>query len=336
MIKDAIELLKAQTSLSRQQSQEIFATLFNDAATDALITEFLIALYKKGETKDEVLGAIDFLKEQGETANCETKELIDCCGTGGDKKNTFNISTAVSFVLAGAGCSVAKHGNKAVSSQSGSADVLTALGIDVMTPKEKMVQAIDEIGIGFLFAPLFYPLMKKMGPIRKTIPHRTIFNILGPLLNPAQAQAQLVGVFSKNLTQLYAEVLKELGCHSAVIVHAENGMDEFSLSCNNHVVWLRDGQIESFVFDPRESGYDYCDESELIGGTSAQNAARLRQTLKGHSQAVDHVVHINAAWGLMAAGKAVDFKDGLLLAQDSVSSGRAYHKLEALAQFTQS
>ena len=242
----------------------------------------------------EITGAVTYLRNHGEKANCQSTDIIDCCGTGGDQKNTFNISTAVSFVLAGGGCKVAKHGNRALSSRSGAADVLSALGVRIDAPKETMAHCIDSIGIGFLFAPEYYPLMKQVGPVRKKLGHRSIFNILGPLLNPAGAKRQLIGVFGGWLTETMCSVLKQLGTESAVVVHAKDGYDEFSLTGLNQVSRLSQGSIENFDFDPRESGYDFCRPEDLLGGSAEENAERLRKCLKGHSMPLDHMVHINA------------------------------------------
>ena len=281
------------------------------------------------------MGAVQFLKERGQSIQCQT-QVVDCCGTGGTQKSTFNFSTAVSFVLAGGGAHVAKHGNKAATSPSGSADVLKELGVNILADPQIMISAIDEIGVGFLFAPSFYPLMGKVAPLRKQIGQKTIFNILGPLLNPASAKHQLMGVFDVKYVRLVAEVLKELGSKRVIVVHSEDGLDEFSLTANNHVAFLNDGEISEFIWDPRESGYEYCAAQDLQGGEPKANALRLKQVLKGHSKPLDHMVHLNAAWGFVAAGLAESFMDGLILAQQSISSGSAYQCLEKLVEASKS
>lgn len=318
--------------MTSEEIKTVFAEIFTASGRDEEIKTFLKLLSEKGAGVEELLGATLYLREHGETLSCRSKQLVDTCGTGGDKKNTFNFSTAVAFVLAGCGCRVAKHGNRAVSSQSGSADVLSELNININADKKLIMRCIDEVGIGFLFAPNFYPLMKKLSPIRRSLPHGTIFNLLGPLLNPARASNQLIGVTDNKFAPKMAEVLKKLGTEQAVFVHAHDGMDEVSLTGLNNITTLIAGEIRQFVFDPRESGYAYCQEVELKGGRPSENAARLRRCLKGHSQPLDHVVHINAAWGLVAAGKASSFMEGLILAQQSISSGAAYRKLEELAK----
>lgn len=334
-IQEAIHKINQKKNLTTSEMEFVFSTIFSDCCDENLVRTFLISLFAKGESKDEILGAVQFLRKNGKRVECHSPDLMDCCGTGGDQKNTFNISTAVSFVLAGAGCHVAKHGNRAISSQCGSADVLQAIGVNIEANAETMARCVDEIGIGFFFAPDYYPFLKKVGSIRRTIPHRTIFNLLGPLLNPAQAKRQLIGVYDSHFVPLVSAVLKELGSESAIVVSSDDGMDEFSLTANAHVSELKEGKIRNFSFDPRESGYSHCKPSDLLGGTAQQNAHRMRESLKGHSQPLDHVVHINAAWGLMAAGKANHFMEALLMAQDSISSGRAYEKLEALVEATQ-
>ncbi len=318
-------------------TDEIYSTfdaIFTGSMSPDQTRDFLVRLYHRGETTEEILGAVTYLRDHGISIKSKHPDLIDCCGTGGDLKGTFNVSTAVAFVLAGGGCHVAKHGNRAVSSKSGSADILSALAVNIALSPEDATRCLDEIGISFLMAPTYYPLLKTVADVRKSIPHRTIFNLLGPLLNPAKAKHQLIGVFDKKFMQPMTEVLKATGSKYAVIVHADNGMDELSLSCNNRLVILKEGMIIESFFDPRESGYAYCHDADLNGGTPEENAARLKKCLKGHSEPLDHTVHINAAWGFMAAGKAKNFMDGLLMAQDSISSGRAYQKLEALIEFT--
>lgn len=329
----ALTKLHAKQNLTEQEMSSCLQELFS-TADESLARDFLIALHQKGEAKDEILATVRFLRKTGTQLKIENRDLIDCCGTGGDARNTFNISTAVAFVLAGGGCTVAKHGNRAVSSSSGSADVLSELGVKISVAPEVAEQCLKEIGVSFLFAPDYYPQLKAVSALRRSIPHRTIFNIVGPLLSPVQTKMQLIGVFDARLTHILAEVAQEEGAQSVLIVHGCDGLDEFTLTADSMVSWSKNGQISDFKFDPRESGYGYCDPVELQGGDPKTNANRLKLTLKGHSQPIDHVVHINAAWGFVVAGKASNFMDGLLLAQDSISSGRAYQKLEQLIEAT--
>lgn len=332
LISQAITKIKSNQTLTTPEMTGVFRELFSDNADRNEIKSFLIELHRKGESEDEILGAAQFLIENAVSLSTKTRDLVDCCGTGGDQKNSFNISTAVAFILAGAGCHVAKHGNRAMSSTCGSADILKELGVNIDASPESVIRCLEKTGIGFLFAPLYQPLLKKMAPIRQEIPHRTVFNLLGPLINPLRVKKQLVGVFDVKSVKAVASVLKKLGVDSAVVVSSQDGFDEFSLTGMNHVAWLKEGQIESFDFDPRDSGYAFCVASDLRGGSAKENAQRLKKTLKGHSEPLDHMVHINAAWALVAAGKANHFMDGLLLAQEAISSGRAYEKLEALIE----
>lgn len=334
-MQDQLEKLRGGVSLTPGEMEAACAVLFDDGTTPSAIRDFLIALYDKGETADELLGAARFLRETRVSIAEAGDDALDCCGTGGDQKGTMNISTAVAFVLAGGGVKVAKHGNRAVSSLSGSADVLAALGIGIELPPQKAVRCLDEVGIVFLSAPQYYPSLKKVAPVRGSIPHRTIFNLLGPLLNPMRAKRQLLGVFDAKFVSPMAQTLRELGTKNAVVVSSKDGLDEFSLSDKAIVIRLEAGRVEEFEFDPwTASGYPRCTLADLRGGTPEENAARLKKSLKGHSEPVDHVIHINAAWGFVVAGKAATFMDGLLLAQDSISSGRAYRKLEELAEFS--
>lgn len=332
-LEQIIAKLNTKQNLTEQEMSWCLSELFS-TTDEPIARQFLIALHQKGETRDEILATVRFLRSSGTQLKIENRELIDCCGTGGDARNTFNISTAVAFVLAGGGCTVAKHGNRAVSSNSGSADVLSELGVNISVSSEVAERCLREIGIGFLFAPDYYPQLKTIAQLRRTIPHRTIFNVVGPLLNPVQAKAQLIGVFDGRLTRILAEVAQAEGGKSVLVVHGCDGLDEFTLTTDSVVSWLKEDKIADFKFDPRESGYDYCNPVDLQGGDPKTNANRLKLTLKGHSQPIDHVVHINAAWGFVVAGKASNFMDGLLLAQDSISSGRAYHKLEQLIEAT--
>lgn len=337
MMSDFLTLMKKLSvgeSLSAEETEFAFAQIFEEQTPAEVVKNFLVFLYNKGESIEELLGAVTFLRKQGVVLQSRHADLIDCCGTGGDQKNTFNISTAVAFVLAGGGCYVAKHGNRAISSQSGSADVLKELGVNIDASFEQTRRCLDEIGIGFLFAPQYYPLLKKMTSIRQSLGHRSIFNIVGPLLNPARAKKQLIGVFDKNLVEMVAVVLQKLGCESAVVVHNDDGLDEISLSSLNTLAILKNNKIQMQRFDARESGYSACTLEDLKGGSAPENAARLKLTLKGHSEPLDHVVHINAAWGFIAAGKALSFMDGMLMAQQSISSGAAYQKLESLIEMS--
>ena len=324
-----LQKLKNHHDLNAAEITNTFSKMFSGALTESDVQEFLTLLHQKGESTAEILAAVQFLKGNAVNTLQAAPDVVDCCGTGGDQLGTLNISTAVALVLAGGGVPVAKHGNAAVSSKSGSADVLQALGVVIDLSPAAARTCLEQCGITFLLAPLYYPLMQQVRALRKKIPHPTIFNLLGPLLNPMSVKRQVLGVYNESYVHRLAEVLLALGHESSIVVHAQDGLDEFSLSAPAVMSRVVAGQVTDMIFDPwQESGYPRCEIADLRGGTATENALRIRQSLKGHSQAVDHVIHINAAWGFVVAGRAATFLDGLLLAQDSVSSGRAYQKLQ--------
>ena len=334
MIGEIIKQLKEGKSLNQKEAENIFSLMIHGKMHPQDVEAFLCALRDKGEVLDEVVGAVRVLKAKATSIHLRNPDAIDVCGTGGDQKGTFNISSAVAFVVAGAGVCVAKHGNRAVSSQSGSADILKALGVKLDLSSDAAARCIDEVGIGFLFAPQFHPVLRELAPIRKKIGTKTIFNLLGPLLNPASVKKQVVGVYSKNLLPLMVSVLKNLGSQSVGAVWGHDGLDELTLTGPSSLCFLHKGNIFEEIFDPKTVGYSYCKLSDLGGGTPDENAKRLKQVLKGHSMPLDHCVHLNAALALRVAGKASDMKEGLLLAQASISSGKAYQKLEELVEWT--
>jgi anthranilate phosphoribosyltransferase len=326
---EATKALKEGKSLSSEEMSFVFEKVFKSDVADSDISDFLIALHEKGETADEIFGAAKFLRDHGKTVQLALDDVLDCCGTGGSGKSVFNISTAVAFILAACGCHVAKHGNRAVTSKSGSADVLEALGVNLDLTAEQNASLVKEVGLGFFYAPHHYPFIRRVMPVRKSIPHRTIFNLLGPLINPAHANFQVLGTPHKQFVPIMAEVLQKLGSKAVVVVSSEDGLDEFTLTSKAHVSILRDGKITSEIFDPFEAtGYKLCELKEIQGSTPEENALRLKKSLKGHSEPLDHTIHINAAWGLLISGKADTFLDALLMVQDVISSGRAYEKLE--------
>jgi anthranilate phosphoribosyltransferase len=303
-------------------------------ATPAQIGAFLIAFRMKGETTDEIAGCAQAMRENAVAVKPKRDALVDTCGTGGDGSGTFNISTTVAFIAAGAGLAVAKHGNRSVSSRCGSADLLQELGVKVQLSAEQAACCIDEVGIGFLFAPLFHPAMKHALPPRQEIGLRTIFNLLGPLSNPAGATRQLVGVYDPNLTETVAQVLLALGGEHAFVVHGADGLDELSVTGPNRVSQLRDGQVETFSIDPRELGLPQAKLSDLSGGSAEENAATTRALLKGEKGPKRDVILLNAAAALVAGGKAASLSDGLELAAEAVDSGAALNKLNELVEFS--
>lgn len=328
--------IESKKNLSSPQMEEAMDFILEGAPPEPDLERFLVGLRDKQETEDEIRGAVLSLRKRVTPLPIKRKDCIDTCGTGGDQKHTFNISTAAAFVVAGAGIGVAKHGNRAVSSKSGSADVLKACGVNIEATPQTVARCIDEIGIGFLFAPHFHPAMKAVAAVRKKIGTKTLFNVLGPLLNPASAKRQVIGVYDPRLLKPVASVLKELGSQSVAVVHGEDGLDELTLTGPSKICFLKDGGIREESFDPRSVGYAFCSPNDLEGGTAEENAKRLRLVLKGHSLPLDHCVHLNAALAILVAGRAPDFTAALLMAQESVSSGKAYAKLEQLVELTNS
>ncbi len=321
-----------ERKLSRAEAEEAFAILFAGDATPAQMGGFLMALRTRGETVDEYAAAAAVMR-----ARClkvrAPEGAMDVVGTGGDGKGTLNISTAAAFVVAGAGVPVAKHGNRNLSSKSGAADALGALGIDVMIGPEKVEQALSEIGIGFMMAPMHHPAMRHVGPVRAELGTRTIFNILGPLTNPAGVKRQLSGAFSAELIRPMAEVLRALGSERAWLVHGGDGTDELSIAAPSAVVALEeDGSIAEITLHPEEAGLPLHPFDELMGGEAAQNAAELRAVLGGGGRAAYRdAVLLNAGAALLIAGKASDLRAGVALARETIASGAALGKLEALA-----
>lgn len=334
MIRDALARIAAGRDLTMAEARDVMMEIMEGQATPAQIGAFLIALRMKGETTDEITGCAQAMRENAIEVKPKRDALVDTCGTGGDGSGTFNISTTVAFVAAGAGVAVAKHGNRSVSSRCGSADLLQELGVNVQLSAEQAARCIDEVGIGFLFAPLFHPAMKHALPPRQEIGLRTIFNLLGPLSNPAGATRQLVGVYDPDLTETVAKVLLALGGEHAFVVHGADGLDELSVTGPNRVSQLRDGQVETFSIDPRELGLPQARLSDLSGGGTEENAATTTALLKGENGPKRDVVLLNAAAALVAGGKAAGLGDGLELAAEAVDSGAALGKLNELIEFS--
>ncbi len=336
MIQGVIQQLIDGQDLDRGAARGTMDQIMSGGATDAQIGAFLIALRCKGETVDEIAGFAEAMREKATPIGGGREPMIDTCGTGGDGSGTFNISTAVAFVAAGAGLCVAKHGNRAMSSKCGSADVLAALGVDVEASAEKVATCLDEVGIGFLFAPKLHGAMKHaIGP-RKEIGTRTVFNILGPLTNPAGARRQLIGVFAAELTERMAAVLRALGSERALVVHGSDGLDELTLTGPSQVTELRDGELETYEVAPGDFGYDVVDGSALEGGVAAENARILTDVLKGIAGAPRDVVVMNAAAAIVAGGLADRLQDGAARAEAAIESGKALAALENLKRVSNS
>jgi anthranilate phosphoribosyltransferase len=329
MIKEAIGLLVGHIDLSEAEMAECMKEMMEGRATDAQIGAFLTALRLKGETVDEITGAAKIMREKA--ARIKAPEgVLDTCGTGGDMAHTFNISTVTALVVAAAGVPVAKHGNRAVSSKSGSADVLEALGIRIDLPPEKVEQCLFDTGFGFLFAPLFHPAMKyAVGP-RRDMGIRTIFNILGPLTNPANAKRQVLGVFTDKLTEPLARVLGNLGAEDALVVHGEDGLDEITITDGTKASRCRNGAVETMYFAPEDFGLSRGSVTDLAGGDKDENARIALEILKGDKGHRRDVVLMNSAAAIAVSGKVAAFTDAFEIAQETIDSGRAMSKLEEI------
>ncbi len=320
--------------LTRDEARTAMSSIMAGESTDAQIAGFLVALRAKGETADEIAGCAEAMREHVLRVRPTRTDLVDIVGTGGDGANTFNISTAAALVAAGAGAAVAKHGNRAASSATGAADVLEALGFKLEQPQERIEQSIDELGFGFLFAQAHHPAMKHAAPVRRELGTRTVFNVLGPLTNPAGARALMLGVYSPELTRTIADALARLGDARAYVVHGAGGIDELSPCGPNLVCEVEDGRVREYELDPLDLGIERCDPNGLRGGDPATNAAALRSVLSGGNGAHRAAVLLNAAGGIAAAGHAADLREGLELARASVDSGAAAARLDALIEFS--
>lgn len=318
--------------LRRDEMVNVMDQIMSGAATDAQIGAFLIALRLKGESVDEIAGAAAVMREKATPIATKRDVIVDTCGTGGDHSGTFNISTTAAFVAAGAGLCVAKHGNRAATSQSGSADVLMALGVNIEASPETVSQCLDEVGIGFLFAPALHGAMKyAIGP-RRELGVRTIFNALGPLTNPAGAKRQVIGVYSAALTETLAGVLATLGAERAYVVHGTDGLDEMTLTGPTKVSELKDGAVSTYRVSPGEVGLGQARADALKGGDADSNAAITLSVLKGAEGPARDIVLLNAAAAIVAGGKASDLREGVQVAAEAIDSGRAMAKLEALIE----
>ncbi|MBT4500736.1 MAG: anthranilate phosphoribosyltransferase [Gemmatimonadetes bacterium] len=335
-IQPAIQQLIEGRDLGRDGARAVMDQIMSGQATDAQIGAFLIALRCKGESVEEITGCAQVMREKVTRITTSRGDLIDTCGTGGDGSGTFNISTTVVFVAAGAGLAVAKHGNRAMSSQCGSADVLQALGIDIEIAPEKVGRCLDETGIGFLFAPMLHGAMKHaIGP-RREIGTRTVFNVLGPLTNPAGAGRQLLGVYAADLTEKIAGVLRELGSERAFVVHGTDGLDEITLTGPTRVSELRDGQIATIEIAPEDFGMERADPEALKGGTAEENAKILTDILAGEKSPRRDVVLLNAAAAIAAGGRVDSLEEGLEKARAAIDSGKALQAMEHLVKVSNS
>jgi anthranilate phosphoribosyltransferase len=335
VIQPALETLLAERDLSREEAREAMGAIMTGEATPAQIGGFLIALRLKGETPDEIAGFAEAIRGHVLAVHPQRDDLVDTAGTGGDGQATINISTAAALVAAAAGAAVAKHGNRAVSSASGSADVLEALGFSLECPPDRIERSIDELGFGFLFAPTHHPGFRHAAPVRRELATRTVFNVLGPLTNPAGARAQVVGVYDPALVRTIAEVLVRLGARRAFVVHGFAGIDELSPAGPNLACEVVDGQVHEFQVDPQALGLARCAPEELRGGSPEQNAAVIRAVFSGAERGAKRdAILLNAAGAIAAGGHAEDLRDGLEVARTTVDSGAAAERLEALVAFS--
>jgi anthranilate phosphoribosyltransferase len=334
VIQAALARLLDGHDLTRAEACESMRTIMRGEATQAQIAGFLVALRAKGETADEIAGCAEAMREHVLRVNPKRHDLVDIVGTGGDGANTYNISTAAALVAAGAGAAIAKHGNRAASSASGAADVLEALGFRLELPPERIERSIDELGFGFLFAQAHHPAMKHAAPVRRELATRTVFNVLGPLTNPAGARALMLGVYSPELTRTIADALVQLDADRAYVVHGAGGIDELSPCGPNLVCEVENGSVREYELDPLELGVERCDPADLRGGDPQTNAAALRSVLGGSDGGHRAAVILNAAGGIAAAGHAEDLREGIVRAREAIDSGAAAARLDQLVEFS--
>jgi len=322
-----LQKLINKEDLNEPEAKELMKLVIEGKLTDSQAGGVLIALQNKGVNADELSAFVEVLKEFAVKIKTNVKPLVDTCGTGGDKSGTFNISTVTAFVLAGCGVFVAKHGNKAVSSGCGSADVLEKLGVNIKLAPEDTKKCIEEIGIGFMFAPLYHPAFKTVANIRKELGVRTVFNMLGPLLNPANPDGQVIGVFEPALMEIYIETLKKLGMKNAMVFHGD-GLDEITLCGETGIAQIADGKIRKFKIKPEDFGFKRCSKDELKGGSLEENAKIFLEILHGKKSQKRDVVLLNAAAGLIVAGKTKTFENGITLAMEAIDNGNALKKFD--------
>ena len=334
MIKEALQKVAEGISLTEKEAQDIMLHIMQGMASESQIAAYLIGLRMKGETVEEITGSVKAMREMAVRIYVDDPQVVDTCGTGGDRTNSFNISTAAAFVVAGGGMTVAKHGNRSVSSQSGSADVLFALGVNIDLSPERVEECINEVGIGFLFAPLYHGAVQHCAKPRTDLGIRTMMNILGPLSNPAGATIQVLGVYDQTLTEKLAQVLIRLGTHHCFVFHGKDGLDEITLTNFTYVSEGKAGRISSYHVSPADFGLNMVSSKELRGGTPDQNADIIENILRGRHDAKRDVVLVNAAPVFVACGKAKTLQEGYGRALEVLESGAAYEKLEKLIRLT--
>lgn len=334
MIKQALQKLADRANLTTAEADTVMAEIMDGTASHAQIAAYLMGLRMKGETVDEIAGSVQAMRARAVKIRVGDSQVVDTCGTGGDGAHTFNISTTAAFVVAGAGLTVAKHGNRSVSSTCGSADLLAALGARIDLPPERVADCVNEVGIGFLFAPLYHSAMKHCAVPRQELGIRTLLNILGPLTNPAGARLQVVGVFDAGLTELLAQVLVRLGAQHCFVVHGLDGLDEITSTDRTRVSEGKAGVVSTFLLEPSEFGLQRAHPKDLVGGNAEDNAVITRDILRGRKGPKRDIVCLNAAPALVAGQKAKTLQDGFHLAQHMIDTGAAMNKLDSLIDFT--
>ena len=346
MIVDALHrIANHRQSLSREDARAVMSEVLTGQCNDAQIAALLVGLHMKGETVEEIVGFAEAIRSAAapviirqdsavDVSGTERDALVDTCGTGGDASGTFNISTATALVAAGAGVRVAKHGNRSVTSKCGSADVMEALGVNIDLPPARIAACLEQVGIAFLFAPAIHSAMKYVQSVRRELRLRTVFNLLGPLTNPAHASGQVVGVYSAALVEKLAEALSMLGLHRALVVHGLDGLDEITITGPTRIAEVREGAVRGYEVTPEEFGMSRGTLDDLAGGDATANARIIRELLAGRKSHGRDVVLLNAAAALVAAGKADHLADAIPLVSNSIDSGSAADKLEAMVQFT--
>lgn len=336
MIREAIAKVVDGKNLTEDEAFAAMDQVMRGEALPSQIAAYITALRMKGETVDEIVGSARAMRQRASTIRPKASTVVDTCGTGGDGSNTFNISTAAAFVVSGAGAAVAKHGNRSVSSRCGSADVLEALGVRIDLSPLQVQACIDEVGIGFMFAPQFHSAMKHAVGPRREVGIRSIFNVLGPLTNPAGATVQVLGVYDAALTPVLAEVLGRLGLQEALVVHGLDRLDEITICDRTQVSHLQGGQVKTYRLSPEDVGLPVADRREIAGGDAAENARHIRSVLAGEQGPRRDVVLLNAAAALLVSRLADSLGEAVRLAADSIDSGRAANKLESLGEYSRS
>ncbi|MFL6231860.1 MAG: anthranilate phosphoribosyltransferase [Thermoanaerobaculia bacterium] len=331
-VRAALVRLTGGESLTREETEDLFGQLMDGQVSEPMKAALLIALRMKGEAVPEISGAATAMRQRAIPIPHQREGLVDTCGTGGDGRGTFNISTAAALVAAAAGAPVAKHGNRSVSSKSGSADVLAALGVKIDVDPETAGRTLDAVGIAFLFAPLLHPAMREVMPVRRELGMRTIFNVLGPLTNPAGARRQVMGVYAESLVEPIGHVLRDLGAEHALVVHGD-GMDEITTTGRTRVAEVRGGEVRLFDLEPERFGLRRVHQDELTGGTPEENAEAVRRVFGGETGALAEVTALNAGAALYVSGLAATLEEGVAIACDALASGAAAQKLEELRSF---